>query len=60
MVITLAGLENLNKILMEQTVEIHAPKAFDRMELDSVREKFEAEQAEKPVYDPSKPLDLRF
>lgn len=59
-VITLGGLENLNKILMEETVDLHAPKVFDRLELDSFREKFEAEKAAKHIYDPYKPLDLKF
>jgi hypothetical protein len=59
-IITLQGLQSLNKLVMEETIHFNAPKAFDRLELDSFRATHEANEAQKAVYDPSKPLNLRF
>lgn len=44
--ITLKGLEELNKMIMEQSISYFCPKSFDLNQLDSFRERREAEEAE--------------
>ena len=43
--ITLGALEEINKNLMEETIKMNCPKAFDLTQLDSVKEAIERKEA---------------